>query len=407
MTCTVGDGDCVDTCASSPCTTHGDVDAVCTSSGATFSCTCSDGWEVLFASADDLSCIESATRVQESIALEGGVSADEFAAGILAALPAATGDSPAPVIVVDSYIAVADSAIALPGTADEFIEGSTKLAALSYGLQQASCGDADLEVCRAEISSISRRRRLLQQDGESRRRLQTIDVDFSVTSTVDVSDAVQPDAFSTAFVAAVTDQPGGALSDVSTDDLSVEEPVVTTTIEYTVVMPDAASAEAAATTLADDSSVATGVATAVPGAVITVSAEQPPPPPPPPPPPTPPVTPSSSVAVEAPPSTAAEDDDGGGAGVIVLLIILVVGGGVGAAGFFFKQQSDASKANDDIGEDTQAFSNPMVEAEEEEAEEEEEEEEEEVEEVEEVQDGEGSVIDSVMGRASKKSSTAV
>ena len=94
--------------------------------------------------------------------------------------------------------------------------------------------------------------------------------------------------------------------------------------------------------------------------------------------------------------------------MMVILVFVVILGALGCVmAFFFKQQSDASKANDDIGEDTQAFSNPMVEAEEEEEEAEEKEEEEEVEEVEEVQDGEGSVIDSVMGRASKKSSTAV
>lgn len=293
---------------------------------------------------------ETSTKVHESIALEGALSSDEFAQGIVATLTTSSAVQ-TPVVVVESFSTVASSSMSLPGTASEFTTGSSKHSALAYGLQKAACGEESVAICSATIVGISRRR--MQ---EIRRRLQgsaTVTVDFSVTSADDaVLDALQPTTFAGAFATAVNEQAGGALAGVAASDLSVQEPDIATTFEYTVLLNDVGDVESARTTLADDSAVVTGVSSVVPGSTITASATQPAPPPPPPSPPPPPPTPPSPAPADA-------DEDGSSWVWVLVVLVLVAGIGGGVAFFVITKQKAKTKSPD--SDDGQMFENPMME----------------------------------------------
>jgi hypothetical protein len=274
--------------------------------------------------------------VREAVAFEGGfVSPDNFIAGLSTLMPTST-DGVAPIIIVDSHVSEVVSSMALPGETEEYLTiGSPKRGALSIGLQEATCGTQPLSVCRVEITGISRRR-LQSIDDARRRRLQSsAEIEFAVTATVDVTAAVQPDAFTSSFVAAVQRNPDGALGTLSTDDVAVQEPQITTTIEYTVVLPDADAAAAAAATLGDPSVVAAGVATAVPG--IRASPIQPRPPGS--------AAPPVSQTTTQPPaqSAPAEADDGSIVTALVAALVIVSLGA--AAMVVYMQRRDAAGIN--------------------------------------------------------------
>ncbi len=221
-----------------------------------------------------------------------------------------------------------------------------------------------------DITGISRRR--LQSDtvdDAHRRRLQSsADVEFAVTATTDVSDAMQPAALSIAFVAAVQRDPEGALATLSADDVAVQEPQITTTIDYTVVMPNDEMAMAAAQTLADDSAVVAGVSATVPG--ITASPNQPAPPQ------RQVVAPSQSWTVaQSPPATVQdEEEEHSFTAVLAIVVLVIVGSGVafaymqhrklGADVAYGKSQNplfaDFTKSQtDDSGEGKISVQNPL------------------------------------------------
>ena len=352
--CADGDGDCAEGCVASPCALHGDGAALCLASGESYSCSCSTGWESSVDHAGSVSCAQTALLVKDAIALAGAVSPDDFTAGIISTLAAASRDTPAPTVIIESYNVVATSKMTLPGMAEQFGEGSTKLAALSYGLQLAACGDVGIEVCSVVIYSVGSQRRLLQSEG--RRRLQAVDIAYTVEATIDLSDTLVPDVFSAAFVNAVVDQPGGALSDVSVDDLSVEAASFTTTIAYSVLVSDVTLVDDTTTILADDSAVASGISSATPGTTITVAPDQTPSPSP---------TPSAAANLPAPVSS---EDDSSWWWVVVVVAALVVGGAGGVYYYYYyfyvRQQSTAESTNDKR-EDSNTFKNPLDESDEE------------------------------------------
>ena len=356
ITAGVTDNIPVDQRPPSPCSLGGDPTTACTALADSYTCQCSAGWVTTGSPAGEPTCFQQTVVIQSTVALEGGISQDEFAAGIVAALtptPAAGDTAPtAPVaeVIVTAYETIVSHLAQLPGTASEYTAGTPKRSALEWGLQRAACGS--VTNCVMVVTSLSRRR---LQTGAAH-----ISVEFEVTADVDVSDNVDPTLLRTNFVAMVNspDAPQG-LSGMSESDFVIPDPpAISTTVEYTVVLADESSMDAAATALRDPAALTTSLAvssgrtiTATPGALSGSSV---------------PAVPgalsgSSMPAVPAAAPAAVEDAGGGGGGVIVVLGLLLVVGGCAAAVYMFVIKPGQAKAKAvDEDSDKAGFSNPML-----------------------------------------------
>jgi hypothetical protein len=162
-------------------------------------------------------------------------------------------------IRVTSYVTTVTNAATIPGTPDQFtagdplavpaVEPSAMYTSLLYGLTTAACRDLSSDMCSVTEVNVARRRRV--QDAVA----STVTVSFVVTAAIDIADNVEPSAFTTAFVDAIANQPNGALTSVTLDDVSIDDPEITTDIAFVIVSTDTAVSTSAARTLADDAAV--------------------------------------------------------------------------------------------------------------------------------------------------------
>lgn len=166
-------------------------------------------------------------------------------------------DQPLVEVRVTLYETRVTSAAILPGTPAQFdagdpsaipaIEPTAMYTSLVYGLTTAACGDLSSDLCYVSQVEVAQRRRRLQAASAS-----TVTVSFVVTSAVDIADNVAPDNFGTAFVDALANEPNGALTSITLDDVSVEQPDIETDIAYVIVSADTAVSTSAARTNNDD-----------------------------------------------------------------------------------------------------------------------------------------------------------
>jgi hypothetical protein len=301
--------------------------------------------------------------IHNSASVAVAISEEEFVQGVLNALPGyrtldndmvdADDVRASTTVVVTSYETIVSNMAHLPGNgAHEYAPGTGNLAALEFGLQQAACmADGEhlsADHCTVQVLSLTRRR---LQAGSG------VNVEFEVTADVDVHDACSPDALAGAFVEAVQSDecPSPALSALTVDDLGIEEPEVSTSIEYSVVTTDATSASSAARAMNDPGVMAAGLASALPvgripaGQTLEVDAGR-----------------ATGQAAPRPPapsvanggaSTMAADEEGGSGWVILVVLFLFILAGGGAGGFFFWQNQNRIKTE---MVKKGSFSNPMM-----------------------------------------------
>ena len=349
-----------------PCNDNGDASAFCqdVSSPRTGNeCICDTGW----VDTDNVGiCAKAALVVHGTATIPGYVSPDDFAAGVVSAITSqqaasptylaeraaalTTGgsvvppDTPAAVVKVTSYEVIVSSIARLPGTAAEYVVGSDKKRALTYGLQHAACGTLAISDCVITVRSISRRR-LAAAVAAPRRQLQAsvVEVEFSVTTNVDVSENLEGDNFLASFVEAVhSPEAGPGLASISLADISAGEPIYEITIEYSVVTTDSASADVVTATLADPAAMSEGLNSYLPPGV-TLDGSTPAP--------TPGPTPTTPSAATPPPPP-----EGSSTGISVgILVLLCCVGLIGGGAFMFIQ----NKTSDDAAAQAGANENPL------------------------------------------------
>jgi hypothetical protein len=272
-----------------PCGQLGDLDAVCIDASAPLTgnnCSCSDErvWESLYSNLDpgvgQAVCNQMSLLVKSAMQINGAISAEGFVQGMTEAIQgqidadanfaadqaAAQENAVAPAdpdsdqveVRVTSYETTVTSAAVLPGTAADFAAGdptatpptepTPMYTSLVYGLTTAACGNLTSTMCSVSQVDIARRRRA--QDAAS-----TVTVSFVVTAAVDISDNVAEGTFAGAFVEALANEPDGALTTVTLEQVSIEEPVIDTAITYIVVSSDTAVSTMAARTMGNDAAV--------------------------------------------------------------------------------------------------------------------------------------------------------
>jgi hypothetical protein len=277
-----------------PCGKLGDVDAVCVDAVAPLTgnnCSCSDEreWESLYANLDpgvgEAVCNQKSLLVKSSMQIGGSITQANFVLGMTEAiiqqieadpefeeaqrvaqqnaLVPVDPDQPPVEIRVTRYETTVRSAATVPGTPDEYdagdpiaipaVQPTAKYTSLVYGLTAAACGNLTNDMCSVTQVGVARRRRV-QEAAAS-----TTTVSFVVTASIDISDNVDEDTFATAFVNAIANEPNGALTSISADDISIAEPDISTEIVYVIVATDTAASTSAARTMTNDAAVQTAL----------------------------------------------------------------------------------------------------------------------------------------------------